>query len=175
MRQEMQANVLETPARPRYLPSRHRAFLSSTPPAMRHPGRHLLALTLALLCAPAALWSQTPAPVTAPEVYFRAPVDGATVPRSFAVEFGLRNYGVAPAGVNLANTGHFHVLIDVEPPAAGVIIPADSLHRHFGAGQIETVLTLAPGTYTLRLVLADHEHRVIGPALNSRPIRISVR
>ena len=92
----------------------------------------------------------------------------------FNVVFGLRNYGVAPAGVALANTGHFHILINVEAPAPGLIIPADSLHRHYGAGQIETMLTLAPGTYTLRLVLADHEHKVIGPALISAPIQVTV-
>ncbi len=122
--------------------------------------------------APAAT---TPAPAPAPEIFFRAPADGAVVPRSFPVVFGLRNYGVAPASVNFPRTGHFHVLINVEPPAPGVVIPADSLHRHFGLGQIETTLSLAPGTYTLRLVLADHEHKVIGPALNSAPIRITVR
>lgn len=111
----------------------------------------------------------------APEIFFRAPADGATLPQTFPVVFGLRNYGVAPAGTQYARTGHFHILINVEPPAPGVVVPADSLHRHYGAGQIETTLTLAPGTYTLRLVLADHEHKVIGPALNSRPIRITVR
>lgn len=111
----------------------------------------------------------------APEIFFRAPADGDVVARSFPVVFGLRNYGVAPASVNFPRTGHFHILINVEPPAPGVVIPADSLHRHFGLGQIETSLSLAPGTYTLRLVLADFEHKVIGPALNSRPIRITVR
>lgn len=116
-----------------------------------------------------------PAAAPAPEIFFRAPADGATVPTTFPVVFGLRNYGVAPAMVQYPNTGHFHILINVEPPAPGVVITADSLHRHYGAGQIETTLTLRPGTYTLRLVLADHEHKVIGPALNSRPIRITVR
>ena len=109
-----------------------------------------------------------------PEIYFRTPTDGATVPTTFPVAFGLRNYGVAPATVNLANTGHFHILINVDAPAPGQLIPADSLHRHFGAGQIETTLTLAPGTYTLRVVLGDFEHKVISPALVSRPIRITV-
>jgi hypothetical protein len=123
---------------------------------------------------PHAAVAQTGTPA-APEIFFRAPADGATVSRTFDVVFGLRNYGVAPAGLQYPNTGHFHILINVEPPAAGVVIPADSLHRHYGAGQIETRLTLTPGTYTLRLVLADHEHKVIGPQLNSKPIRITVR
>jgi hypothetical protein len=119
--------------------------------------------------------TQPPVKQPAPEIYLRAPRDGATVPTTFAVEFGLRHFGVAPAGVNLTGTGHFHVLINVEPPAVGVVIPADSLHRHFGGGQIETTLTLAPGRYTLRAVLADHEHKVISRELISAPVRITVR
>jgi len=125
--------------------------------------------------APTAPSTNAAARQAAPSIYFRAPRDNAVVDPTFDLAFGLRNYGVAPAGVNLANTGHFHVLIDVEPPAPGVVIPADSLHRHFGGGQIETSLTLPPGRHTLRLVLADHEHKVIGPQLISAPIRITVR
>lgn len=137
-------------------------------------------LFLAAACLTAAAFSASVTPVAAqgaptPEIFVRSPADGETVPSTFAVVFGLRNYGVAPAGVNLPNTGHFHILINVEPPAPGQVIPADSLHRHFGAGQIETQLTLAPGTYVLRLVLADFEHKVIGPALISRPITVTVR
>lgn len=125
---------------------------------------------------PATPRAQAPqAAQSAPQIYFRAPRDGAVVGPTFDVAFGLKNYGVAPAGVNLANTGHFHVLIDVEPGAAGAVVPADSLHRHYGGGQIETTLTLAPGRHTLRLVLADFEHKVIGAPLISAPIHITIR
>lgn len=143
------------------------------------------AALLALLTSPAMAQVRATQPANqsaaqpvaqpAPSIYFRAPRDGAVVAPTFDVAFGLKNYGVAPAGVKLANTGHFHVLIDVEPGAAGAFVPADSLHRHYGGGQIETTLTLAPGRHTLRLVLADHEHKVIGPQLISAPIRITVR
>ena len=142
--------------------------------------RLLLATLLVVAAAPLAAQGARPAAPAAtpaaptPEIYFRAPADGATVPTTFPVAFGLRNYGVAPATVNLANTGHFHILINVDAPPVGQLIPADSLHRHYGAGQIETTLTLAPGTYTLRVVLGDFEHKVISPALVSRPIRITV-
>lgn len=136
----------------------------------------VLLLVLGAATAPLSAQGSAPAPQPpTPEIFFRAPADGATVGQTFPVVFGLRNYGVAPAGLQYPRTGHFHVLINVEPPAAGVVIPADSLHRHYGAGQIETSLNLAPGTYTLRLVLADFEHKVIGPQLTSRPIRITVR
>lgn len=136
-------------------------------------------LSSALLLAGAAtgLAAQQAAPAAkpAPEIYLRVPKDGATVPTTFPVEFGLRNFGVAPAGVSLANTGHFHILINTDAPPVGTIIPTDSLHRHFGAGQIETTLTLAPGTYTLRAVLGDFEHKVISRELVSAPVRITVR
>jgi hypothetical protein len=116
----------------------------------------------------------TPAVADGPQIFLREPRDGASVPQSFQVVFGLRNYGVAPAGVKLSNTGHFHILIGVESPAAGEMIPTDSLHRHYGGGQIETTLTLPAGEHTLRLVLADHEHRVLD-GLVSPPVRVSVR
>lgn len=133
-------------------------------------------LAAALAVAVPSLQAQvTATPAPAPEIHFHAPKTGATVPTTFPLAFGLRNYNVAPAGVNMPNTGHFHILINVDSPAPGVMIPVDSLHRHFGLGQIETTLTLEPGTYTLRLVLADFEHKVISRELISAPIRVTVR
>lgn len=88
------------------------------------------------------------------------------------VRFRLAGYGVAPAGVVMAQTGHFHVLIDIEPPAVGTAVPADSQHVHLGGGQIETVLDLAPGTHVLRALLADAEHRVISEELVSAPVTV---
>lgn len=111
----------------------------------------------------------------APEIYFHAPADGDTVSTTLTVAFGLRNYGVAPAGVKMSNTGHFHVLIDAEAPAPGVVVPADARHIHYGLGQIEATIMLTPGPHTLRLVLADHEHRVISRELVSEPIRVTAR
>ncbi len=130
-------------------------------------------LALTALSAPTTACAQAAPP--APEIYLRVPANNAVVKPTFTVEFGLRNYGVAPATVNLNKTGHFHLLINVDAPADGVMIPADSLHLHYGAGQIETTVTLAPGTYTLRAVLGDFEHKVISRQLVSRPVRITVR
>lgn len=134
----------------------------------------ILAFASAPLAAQAAPASQAAAS-PAPEIFFREPRDGAVVPRTFPVVFGLKNWGVAPASVNFPRTGHFHVLINAEAGAVGTVIPADSLHRHFGTGAIETTLTLPPGTYTLRAVLGDHDHKVISRELISAPIRITVR
>jgi hypothetical protein len=121
----------------------------------------------------------TPAPAPPPpaaEIFIREPRNGAVVASTFSVVFGLRNYGVAPAGANFPRTGHFHLLIDGAPvPPVGTVVPADSLNRHFGSGVIETRLTLSPGRHRLRAVLADHEHKVIGPELVSKEITITVR
>ena len=130
--------------------------------------------------APTVLAAQvTPAAAPAdkprPEIFFRYPNNGATLGRTFPVVFGLRNYGVAPAGVRVNGTGHFHVVVDANVPPVGTIIPTDSLNRHFGTAVIETLITLSPGVHTLRLVLGDHEHKVISSDLVSSPIRVTIK
>jgi hypothetical protein len=142
--------------------------------------RLLLALAL-VTTAGYALAADTPAlPVTkAPagaEVYIISPQDGATVPQSFTVRFGLKGMGVAPAGVVHENTGHHHLLVDVkELPGAGQPIPKDEQHIHFGGGQTETTLKLAPGTHTLQLELGDSNHIPFDPPLVSKPITVHVK
>ncbi len=109
-------------------------------------------------------------------VYIISPADGATVGRDVTVRFGLAGMGVAPAGVTRENTGHHHLLIDVATlPAAGQPIPNDDKHKHFGGGQTETVLHLAPGTHTLQLELGDANHVPFNPPVVSKKITIHVR
>ena len=48
------------------------------------------------------------------KAYIISPKDGEVVGKSFTVRFGLVNMGVAPAGVKLPNTGHHHLLVDLE-------------------------------------------------------------
>ncbi len=142
----------------------------------RHSRRLVLAAFVSpLFGLPSVAQAQAAPAPPAPEIFLRTPANGATVAPTFDVVFGLRNYGVAPAGVNINGTGHFHVLINVEAPAPGVVIPSDSLNRHFGSGVIETKLTLPPGRHTLRVVLGDHEHKVIRPELVSAPVTVTVR
>ena len=70
----------------------------------------------------------------ASEVYFIEPAtDGDKFTGDVKVVFGLSNFGVAPAGINLPNTGHHHLLINAELPAdMSLPIRADFNHRHFG-------------------------------------------
>ena len=117
---------------------------------------------------------RTPAPPDA-KVYFIEPRDGALISGPVTVRFGLVGMGVAPAGVQFPNTGHHHLLVDVELPPAGQPIPADDRHIPFGKGQTETVLQLEPGRHTLQLVLGDHQHRLHEPPVVSAKVTITVK
>ena len=142
--------------------------------------RILLALALTTLTATAFAADAPGLPVTkAPagaEVYIVSPKDGATVGQSVTVVFGLKGMGVAPAGVKKEGTGHHHLLVDVtELPTAGQPIPKDDTHLHFGNGQTETTIKLAPGTHTLQLELADENHIPFDPAIVSKKITVHVK
>jgi Domain of unknown function (DUF4399) len=117
---------------------------------------------------------RTPAPHDA-YVYIGWPLDGATVGTKFKVWFGTRNFGIAPAGVQKANTGHHHLLIDVPLPPLDQPIPNDRNHLHFGLGQTEAIVELPPGKHTLQLLMGDADHVPHDPALMSRRITIYVR
>ena len=48
------------------------------------------------------------------KVYIIWPPDGAVIRGSFWVRMGLSGAGIAPAGVQKANTGHHHLLVDTD-------------------------------------------------------------
>jgi len=109
------------------------------------------------------------------EVYIISPKDGATVESPVTVVFGLRGMGVAPAGVDLPNTGHHHIVIDAPTPDLDKPIPTDDHHKHFGGGQTEVTLELSPGQHTLQLVLGDRNHVPHKNAVVSQAITITVK
>ncbi len=121
------------------------------------------------------LAGDTPAPDGA-EVYFIGLEDGDTVTSPVTVRFGLRGAGIAPAGVEMAGTGHHHLLINEELEGAELdeAIPADESHIHFGGGQTQTTIELPPGEHTLQLVLGDHNHVPHEPPVMSERITITV-
>lgn len=108
--------------------------------------------------------------------------DGATVSSPVTVVFGLSGMGVAPAGTEAENTGHHHVLINRLPFGEGpddadmteTGLYADDNHVHFGKGQTETTLELAPGEHTLQLVLGDLFHVPHNPPVVGEQITINV-
>ena len=137
--------------------------------------RTLLAFLAVCALASSAV-GQTASPAGA-KVYIINLKDGARVKSPFLVQFGLTNMGVAPAGVDKPNTGHHHLLIDTTLTAEQMkgAIPADDTHKHFGAGQTETMVTLPRGKHTLQLVFADWSHIPFAPTVMSTPIKIRVR
>jgi hypothetical protein len=102
------------------------------------------------------------------------PLDNAEVSSPFVVKFGVKDLEVAPAGEIKPNSGHHHLLINLDSIAPGENIPADEKHIHFGKGQTETSLTLDPGTYKITLQFANGAHQSYGPAL-SKSISVVVK
>ncbi len=108
-------------------------------------------------------------------LYIIWPNDGQRIKGPFWCRFGLRNMGVAPASVRTPNTGHHHLLIDVDEPLdPSVPIPQDKKHLHYGAGQTEARIELPPGRHTLQLVLGDADHIPFDPPLVSKKVHITV-
>jgi hypothetical protein len=132
------------------------------------------ALACALLPLPSLAAEPKPMPEDA-RVYIIWPSDGQVIPGGkFWLRMGLSNAGVAPAGIEKANTGHHHVFIDADPPRTDDEIPNDKNHLHFGAGQTEARIELPPGRHTLQLVLGDENHVPHKPPLISKKITVTV-
>jgi hypothetical protein len=69
--------------------------------------------------------------------------------------------------------GHHHLLVNQPLPLDfKKPLPFTDQYIHFGKGQMETVLNLAPGTYTLNLLLADQGH--IPYFVYSKPLKVTV-
>jgi len=136
----------------------------------------LMGLSLAALAAePTTAPAKSPSPPGA-TVYFIEPANGAVVPTMFTVKFGLKGMGIAPAGTDIANTGHHHLLIDQATlPDMSLPLPATDKIVHFGKGQTEAEVTLPPGQHTLQLVFANYLHIPHDPPVVSKPITITVK
>jgi hypothetical protein len=109
------------------------------------------------------------------KVEILSPRDGDRVSSPVKVVFGLEGMTVAPAGDPTPDSGHHHLLVDVAAPDLGLPIPKDAQHLHFGQGQTEAEITLAPGQHTLQLVLGDANHVPHNPPVISAPISITVQ
>ena len=114
------------------------------------------------------------APVTsAGRVWFVEPKGGITVKSPVKVVFGLEGMAIHPAGELVVGTGHHHLIIDGAGIQSGSVVPKDERHMHFGQGQTETSVELAPGEHTLTLQFADGSHTSFGEPM-STTIRVTV-
>jgi len=137
-----------------------------------------IAAALALVGSVTAAQAQdrTPSPAGA-KVFIISPKDGATVSSPVTVKFGVKGMAVVPAGTKQDNSGHHHLLIDTDVPS-DLSLPLPSVPDkvvHFGKGQTETTVTLAPGKHTLQLVFADANHIPHNPAVMSKKITVTVK
>ena len=108
------------------------------------------------------------------KVYFINLEDGDRVESPFLIQFGLSGMGIAPAGTDRSNTGHHHLLINVDDIDLSKPIPSSSNHIHFGGGQTESLVDLMPGDYSIQLVLGDMTHTPHNPPIFSQRINITV-
>lgn len=113
-------------------------------------------------------------PEPAQSVSLLEPADGATVGRPFKVRFGVKGLAVAAAGDVVANSGHHHLLINLDAKPAGESIPFDARHVHFGRGQTEGEIDLPPGRYKITAQFANGAHQSYGKAL-SQTITVTVQ
>lgn len=114
------------------------------------------------------------AAASAQSVSFVEPEDGATVKSPFKVKFAVEGMDVKPAGALVANSGHHHLVINGAAIKEGESIPFDDKHLHFGKGQTESDVKLAPGEYTLTLQFANGAHQSYGTPM-SKSIKVTVK
>jgi Domain of unknown function (DUF4399) len=112
-------------------------------------------------------------PSREPATYFTNLKDGDRRETPFVARFGLVMRGLVPAGQTAGRAGHHHLLVNQDLPLDfKKPLPFTSQYIHFGKGQMETVINLPPGTYDLRLLLADKGH--IPYFVFSKPLKLTV-
>jgi hypothetical protein len=117
-------------------------------------------------------WVEPP-PNRQPEAYFSNLKDGDSRVSPFVLRFGLSMRGIVPAGKTAGRAGHHHLLINQPLPLDfKKPLPFTDQYIHFGKGQMETVVNLKPGTYTVNLLLADQGH--IPYFVFSRPLKFTI-
>ncbi len=110
-----------------------------------------------------------------PSVHFDQIKENQTFKSPFKIKMLVEGLKVRPAGEDVTDkqSGHHHLLINTGAIPEGQVIPADETHLHYGKGQTEAEVKLAPGDYTLTLQFANGAHLSYGPSL-SKSIKIKV-
>ena len=94
-----------------------------------------------------------------PEVFFISPSENIVSSTGVIdLEFGIKNFNIAPAGHIACDSGHHHLLINVPLPDLTRPIPSDENHIHYGKGQTSDTINLPKGVHKLRLVLGNFAH-----------------
>ena len=132
-----------------------------------------ITLMLCLLILPLMLLAgDSPSPEGA-QAYFVDLKDGDTISSPVLIRLGLtEQMGIAPALADWPDTGHFHLLIDVNPPNPNKPISKKHLHLHLG--QMEKTVDLKKGKHTLQIVMGDYAHMPHDPPVMSERITVTV-
>ena len=110
------------------------------------------------------------------QVWFVSPKDQSQVSSPVTIIFGSSNLNIAPAGDNQPNSGHHHLLVDMEElPALDMPLPATDQVIHFGKGQTEATIALSPGSHSLQLLLGNYAHVPHSRPVMSEKITIVVK
>jgi Domain of unknown function (DUF4399) len=113
-----------------------------------------------------------PAPRAA-ESYFTNLKDGGIYEAPFVARFGLSMRGLVPAGKTAGRAGHHHLLVNQALPLDfKKPLPFTEQYIHFGKGQMEMAVNLPPGSYELRMLLADQGH--IPYFVYSKPLKLTI-
>ena len=111
-----------------------------------------------------------------PEVFFISPSENIVSSTGVIdLEFGLKNFNIAPAGHIACDSGHHHLLINVPLPDLTRPIPSDENHIHYGKGQTSDTINLPKGVHKLRLVLGNFAHIPHDTPIVSDELIIEVR
>ena len=119
---------------------------------------------------------ETPSPKGA-RVYIQGIKDGKIVQSPVTIRFGLKGMGVCPAGTYLPDTGHHHLLINMDVSELDKKLPIPTVEGkclHYGKGQTQVTLDLPKGKHTLQLAFANFAHILHKPAVVSKKITITV-
>ena len=101
----------------------------------------------------------------AASVSFTQPADGDHVAGGLHLAMKADGITIEPAGDGAVHegAGHFHVIADDGCVAPGTAVPKDADHLHFGKGQSEGTIYLAPGKHELCLQPGDGTHVALAP------------
>jgi hypothetical protein len=130
-------------------------------------------VTLVALAIVAAACSGAEAPpasssTSAGRVFFVSPKNGDTIKTVSTIEFGSQGttVGAVPPGELKPeqvrpNIIHYHLGVDTDCLAPGVVIPKADPWIHFGDGKNVIEMTLTPGSHRLAVQAGDDMHRTI--------------
>ena len=94
-----------------------------------------------------------------PSIKLEGISNGKTYSSPIELKFIVNNMKVRKAGVKERNSGHHHLLINLDKlPDLELPLPMTENIIHFGKGQTSTSLNLDPGKYTIQLLFADYSH-----------------